>query len=1242
MKLRQASLLILSLLLTLSPLSVLAQQTPARSGGTASNALPDPDDDSDIPEFAKGRINKADYLQRRDEQIKRLRGIDDLIRLGRGNLRGVAVRQMQRQLRLSGGLPGAAEPEASELRLPAINVMAAGGSWTELGPAPIPNGQTTGTSTPVSGRTVSISIHPTNPDIAYVGTAQGGLYRTLNGGASWTQLMDNAQSLAVGAVAISPSNPSTVWVGTGESSFSCDSFFGVGVYRIENADGASPTLNGPFTQDGGGNNVLGNRSISKILVHPTDPNTIFVTTTSGIGGIGCDTAATLPTRGLYRSTNAGSAAPTFTRLAIGSSTANLNTSDAVFEPGNPNNLLVAVMGTTTESGGIYRTTNANDATPTFTRALALGTSSARYRVTFAITKIGSTVTAYAATSEPSKGGCGALGYGGQLRKSTNGGASWGAAISGAAGFGGQQGSYNLSVDVDPTNTNVVYVGGQVSGSCGAAALKKTTNGSSFAVSETGLHADTHFIAVAPSNSNVVYTGNDGGIYRSDNAGGSWTSLNKAGFNATQFQSIALHPTDRWFSIGGTQDNGTEWLRPDNTWTRADFGDGGFALIDQNATDTTNVTMYHTYYNVVGTSGLVGFARVTNTANAQDNGWTFFGCGGTANGINCNDSAVEFYAPMTLGPGNPNTFYFGTDRLYRSTNQGTNMTVVSQQFVSGVAVSAIGISRQNDNVRIVGLNNGKVFATSTGSTTMTDVTGPIPAKYVARAVIDPNNQNTAYVTLAGFGLAAGQHVWKTTNLNAASPTWTAAGNGIPDVPVNAFAVDPNDSSNVFAGTDIGVYNSTDGGANWAPYGSGLPVVAVFDLAIQNANRILRIATHGRGLWETSLSSTPPPAPAAPTALGATAVSSSQINLAWTDNANNEDSFRIERCQGAGCNNFAQVATVGANATTYNDTGLTASTSYSYRVRASNSGGDSGYSNTASATTQAAAQPPAAPTALSATAISASQINLAWTDNANNEDGFKIERCQGAGCNNFAQITTVSANVTSFGDTGLSASTSYSYRVRAFNASGGDSNYSNNASATTQSGVTPPAAPTALGATAVSASQINLAWTDNANNEDSFKIERCQGAGCNNFAQVATVGANATTYNDTGLTASTSYSYRVRASNTAGDSGYSNTASATTQAAGTTPAAPSNLAITSTGAGRLSLSWTDNSNNETNFVLQRCTGATCTNFATIAQPAANATSFTNTGLSRRTTYRYRIQACNGTDCSAFSNIVNGTTR
>ena len=134
------------------------------------------------------------------------------------------------------------------------------------------------------------------------------------------------------------------------------------------------------------------------------------------------------------------------------------------------------------------------------------------------------------------------------------------------------------------------------------------------------------------------------------------------------------------------------------------------------------------------------------------------------------------------------------------------------------------------------------------------------------------------------------------------------------------------------------------------------------------------------------------------------------------------------------------------TSYANTGLSASTSYSYRVRAYNASGDSDYSNTASAVTQAAPAVPNAPTNLAATPVSKSQINLTWTDNATNEDGFRIERCKGATCTKFVQIATVSSNVTAYTNTGLSANTTYRYRVRAYNASG-TSGYSNIANATT---------------------------------------------------------------------------------------------------------------------------------------------------------------------------------------------------
>jgi hypothetical protein len=193
---------------------------------------------------------------------------------------------------------------------------------------------------------------------------------------------------------------------------------------------------------------------------------------------------------------------------------------------------------------------------------------------------------------------------------------------------------------------------------------------------------------------------------------------------------------------------------------------------------------------------------------------------------------------------------------------------------------------------------------------------------------------------------------------------------------------------------------------------------------------------------------PEPPAAPTNLVATATSNNQINLTWTDNAttpNNESGFKIERCQGSGCTNFAQIATVGENATSYSNSGLASSTTYRYRVVAYNTGGDSAYSNEASATTAAGPSAPAAPSGLTATALSRSVIELVWKDNSSNESGFKIERKTGS-AGSWSQIKKVGSNVTSYKDRNRSANTTYYYRVRAYNSIG-DSPYSAEATATT---------------------------------------------------------------------------------------------------------------------------------------------------------------------------------------------------
>jgi len=191
-------------------------------------------------------------------------------------------------------------------------------------------------------------------------------------------------------------------------------------------------------------------------------------------------------------------------------------------------------------------------------------------------------------------------------------------------------------------------------------------------------------------------------------------------------------------------------------------------------------------------------------------------------------------------------------------------------------------------------------------------------------------------------------------------------------------------------------------------------------------------------------------------------------------------------------------------------------------------------------------------LTASSSSATQINLSWTASTDNVGvtGYKVERCSGVSCTNFVQIATPSG--TTFNDTGLAPSAAYSYRVRATDAAGNLSPYSNIASATTSADTTPPTAPSNLTATSISTAQINLSWT--ASTDDvgvtGYFVEQCQGSGCTNFAQIASLGGTVTTYSAIGLMASTSYSYRVRATDAAGNlSSYSNTTSSITQALAT---------------------------------------------------------------------------------------------
>ncbi len=382
------------------------------------------------------------------------------------------------------------------------------------------------------------------------------------------------------------------------------------------------------------------------------------------------------------------------------------------------------------------------------------------------------------------------------------------------------------------------------------------------------------------------------------------------------------------------------------------------------------------------------------------------------------------------------------------------------------------------------------------------------------------------------------------------------------------------------------------------------------------------------------------PSEPSAAAATALSASTIRVTWVDGSSTEEHFEIYRST-TFAGPFALIATVNVNVTEYDDVGLAASGTYFYRVHAANAAGGSYSSATVSATTQAgAATAPAAPSGPAATALSAGAIRITWIDASVNETAFELERAPSAG-GPFGDLVTLPAGSTQADSTGLAASTAYLFRVRATNGTGASA-WSSTATATTQGPpATPPAAPSGAAATALSPSAIRVTWTDASANETAFEIERAPSAG-GTFANAGTVPAGSTQLDSTGLAASTAYFFRVRATNAAGASSWSSTATATTEVAALTPpSAPTGATATALSASAIRITWTDTSANESAFEVQRAPSAGGT-FAAVGTAAAGSAQLDATGLAASTAYYFRVRATNAAGASAWSSTATATTQ
>lgn len=373
---------------------------------------------------------------------------------------------------------------------------------------------------------------------------------------------------------------------------------------------------------------------------------------------------------------------------------------------------------------------------------------------------------------------------------------------------------------------------------------------------------------------------------------------------------------------------------------------------------------------------------------------------------------------------------------------------------------------------------------------------------------------------------------------------------------------------------------------------------------------------------------------PTSLIATAIAQNQIFLSWADNSKTETGYTIELKTGSG--SFTQIATVDANVRKFGSTGLTPNTSYSFRVKAINGTTSSSYSNTATIATQPTPGTVVTnPTVLAGSVVSSHQINLTWADNSGNETGFCIERATGTG--SFAGVGIVGSNITSFSDTALTANTTYSYRVFAFRADGHSGN-TNTVSLTTTGQL--PAAPTAMIAKGVNRYRVIMNWNDNADNETGFIVEKSTDG--TTFTQIALLDMNTTYYEEApgDNQPLTTYYYRVRSFNAAGNSAYSNVATAkTTQ---DWPLGPTNLSATAVSETQVNLTWTDNASNEDGFIVFRYRSGDYA-MEDIAHLPANSVSYSDYNLLPNNTYIYQVYVFNDADASGacYSNKDTVTT-
>ncbi len=715
--------------------------------------------------------------------------------------------------------------------------MLSSSQWTLIGPQPTDNSFLGLSFSPVSGRVTALAVDPTNADVVYLGAAEGGVWKTTDGGSTWTPLLDNQPSLAVGSIAVDPSNPGTIYVGTGEENFNYDAYFGAGILKSMDGGATWAHISGPFASSYGSGSDQGGAYIGALAVSPSNSSLVLAAAYF---------ASSSSASGLYISRDSGQ---TWSQALSGPPATSI-----VFDPTNGN---VAYAAFT--DWGVYKTTNAglswspeNGAAPhtlTFSNSL---------RISLAIDpRNPSTLYAAVASMPDSKGGSTVIGF----FKTIDGGANWTAiwspTTSASPTFPSTycdpsdepgQCAYDNVVAVDPGSSSV-FIGGSTEGSApGVGVVWRSEDGGSSwtdidpppsSASIQALHPDVHAIAFAADGSRM-YVGTDGGVWSTPNVTTSpvvWTNLNNS-LSLTQFYpGMSILPSNTGLAFGGTQDNGTQEYDGQPEWTAIPAcGDGGWT----NLAGTSSPAIL--YWSCAFGQGLWSFNFLSQSIAKIDSG------------INSSDRA-DFIPPFVMDASDPQTLYFGTYMVYQSVDGGNTWSIISSDLTSGppAFLTTLAVAPSDPATVYAGSSDGHIAKTITAksgaSGGWSDLSNGsiLPRRWVTQIAIDPKTATTAYATFSGFSGFTDQvgHVFMTNNGGA---SWTDISGNLPNIPVNDIVVDPDVANTLYIATDIGVFMTSDNGGTWNPVNNGLPNVAVLSLKLNEASRVLRAGTHGRSAWD----------------------------------------------------------------------------------------------------------------------------------------------------------------------------------------------------------------------------------------------------------------------------------------------------------------------------------------------------------------------------------------------------------